>query len=128
MSIWVCEYCQIRDHKNDEIYTIAPLVPTRCVYCGSDAKYSVAAEKREHKTLWGLPLVEVNLLPALYGEWTTETPTVEGWYWARHEVTKEIVMTQVCQITSDYWTTENGPIWQFTHWLGPLPVPEPPTE
>ena len=60
--------------------------------------------------------------------WTTEPPTVEGWYWARHEVTKEIVMTQVCQITSDYWTTENGPIWQFTHWLGPLPVPEPPTE
>jgi hypothetical protein len=141
MSIWVCEYCQIRDHKNDEIYTIAPLVPTRCVYCGSDAKYSVAAEKREHKTLWGLPLVEVNLLPALYGEWTTETPTVEGWYWFRVKSgTSESSITELSYIeirggracfaplVNGYEFDDDYEMSDITHWLGPIPAPEPPTE
>ena len=127
MSIWVCEYCQIRDHKNDEIYTIAPLVPTRCVYCGSDAKYSVAAEKREHKTLWGLPLVEVNLLPALYGEWTTTPPTEPGWYWVRQEMPSDTNWVTVkWQYDKSECVNEEG--IRTTHWLGPIPQPEPPTE
>jgi hypothetical protein len=59
-------------------------------------------------------------------QWTTTPPTVEGWYWVKHEAANEIIMTQVCKLTDDYLTTENGPLYVFTHWLGPLLLPEPP--
>lgn len=59
--------------------------------------------------------------------WTTTPPTEEGWYWAIHEAVGYMDLVKVCKLTEDYLTTENGPLYVFTHWLGPLPPPEPPT-
>jgi hypothetical protein len=58
--------------------------------------------------------------------WTTDPPTEPGWYWVKHVAHNEITMTQVCELTDDYLTTENGPLYVFSHFLGPLPQPEPP--
>jgi hypothetical protein len=73
------------------------------------------------------PVNDVSFTAMYYeNKWTTTPPTVEGWYWVKHEADNEIIMTQVCKLTDDYLTTENGPLYIFTHWLGPLPAPAPP--
>jgi hypothetical protein len=66
--------------------------------------------------------------------WTTEPPTVEGWYWAkwaeRHK-RDQIVYLQKDEkfarvlVIGDTYSRE---VSDFTLWLGPLPVPEPPKE
>jgi hypothetical protein len=61
-------------------------------------------------------------------EWTTEPPKAEGYFWARQEVSGEIFIVNVIKLASDYLTTDAGPLHNFTHWLGPLPVPQPPSE
>lgn len=60
-------------------------------------------------------------------EWTTETPKEDGWYWAKHKHADEIEIVRVedgavMEIFYDAWTDINS----FSHWLGPLPVPELP--
>jgi hypothetical protein len=70
-------------------------------------------------------------------QWTAEPPTQEGWYWAKPKKDGGLVSPQkdprkiVVWVNKDatievagydsWWETEN-----FTHWLGPLPVPEMP--
>lgn len=60
-------------------------------------------------------------------EWTTNQPTQEGWYWAKHEdYGKSIVMVIKGEgsVACDLLLSLEG----FTHWLGPLPEPEAPKE
>lgn len=64
-------------------------------------------------------------------KWTTETPTIEGWYWARTYVgVKEKIFVVEMRQTGIFITNAECPFptSMFTHWLGPLPVPEPPDE
>lgn len=68
-------------------------------------------------------------------EWTTTPPTEEGWYWAVHALEGEIVAVKFVGgglVTWGGWnidqTATSASVSDFTHWLGPLPVPEPPTE
>lgn len=71
-------------------------------------------------------------LSAVLLEWTAEPPTQEGWYWASpgiHRVDCEIVWVirqsnGELVISGDEW---NEPLDVIKHWLGPLPVPEPPS-
>ncbi len=68
-------------------------------------------------------------------KWTTEPPTAEGWYWARRVFTEGNEKQKEIQLyyfngsiwlfsPDDYEYTPNSE--NFTHWLGPLPIPEPP--
>jgi hypothetical protein len=63
---------------------------------------------------------------AVYGKWTTEPPTKEGWYWAvDNENEIEIVEFTDGELYVTGWenaVAEN----HFTHWCGPIPAPEPP--
>lgn len=72
-------------------------------------------------------------------EWTTEQPTQLGYYWAlnkRHErmtvglsiveVAEHAFMGQVK--TMAYDLGQACELSDFSHWLGPLPVPELPNE
>lgn len=63
-------------------------------------------------------------------KWTTEKPTVKGWYWVYDG--KSVNMAMV----NEYWDDpDNLRIWieeipfkntVFTHFMGPLQGPEPP--
>jgi hypothetical protein len=72
----------------------------------------------------------------VYGEWTTEPPTVAGWYWARtNKGIPYIVRVGLfgTGVTGTLWvyTTNSTKAFDFDmvdYWLGPLPVPEPPKE
>jgi len=64
-------------------------------------------------------------------EWTTEPPTEEGWYWVKDGDTAriaEVFFASKTTLLADL-TDEEMPrvLSAFTHWLGPLPVPESPT-
>ena len=93
------------------------------------------------KTLYGFPVVEIDGAKMLYGEWTTEPPTREGLYrvsmskdnefWA--EVIKERGKLFVVHIV--HFKRQGFSVRQLlielvdkAHWLGPLPVPAPPSE
>ena len=58
-------------------------------------------------------------------DWTTTPPKVDGWYWALRFGEVQIVNIRgsvgFIVALDDYCMLE-----LFTHWLGPLPVPEPP--
>jgi hypothetical protein len=78
--------------------------------------------------------VDLDIKDLLYGRWTTEPPTQEGWYWAlvdRKNPTPSIVHV-VSAFSHGKLFIEIGreeePLDWYSHWLGPLPVPEPPTE
>ena len=69
-------------------------------------------------------------------KWKTAPPTKPGWYWARD---KETFLQIVRVFLADHgnagnrlevWldTYESEELSDYTHWLGPLPVPEPPDE
>jgi hypothetical protein len=73
--------------------------------------------------------------------WTTETPTVEGWYWFRVKSgTSESSITELSYIeirggracfaplVNGYEFDDDYEMSDITHWLGPIPAPEPPTE
>jgi len=64
-------------------------------------------------------------------QWTTEPPTQEGWYWGFHK-NKTVYMFWVGldddNILMAYFNGYPVPFESHTHWLGPLPVPEPPNE
>jgi hypothetical protein len=71
--------------------------------------------------------------------WTTTPPTVEGWYWAKIKPSKDTLdftPDRYCVYVRhdvDAWEAwcipfeYNLSLNYFTHWLGPLPLPEPPT-
>jgi hypothetical protein len=68
--------------------------------------------------------------------WTTEPPTVEGWYWVYCKYQQNFVekmkvvllylnsegIFQYAADDTEFFPDEKN----FTHYLGPLPVPEPP--
>lgn len=61
-------------------------------------------------------------------KWTTEPPTAEGFYWVRVRNNR----TGETETDMQYLGGEHGytvpDLSSATHWLGPLPVPEPPYE
>lgn len=64
-------------------------------------------------------------------EWTTTPPTQEGWYWAKRE--NDIIMVEVADTEAGGCAWEAGLDYpkdfaDYSAWLGPLPVPEPPQE
>lgn len=71
-------------------------------------------------------------------QWTTEAPTVPGWYWASYQGKYQTIIL-VDKIVSDSEGGKAGNLFaysayeeeevsflEYTHWLGPLPEPEPP--
>ena len=67
-------------------------------------------------------------------EWTTTPPTVEGKYWVYNKV-GDIHLCDVYEykgklfIPDGYYGDIDLPVEKqeyYSHWLGPLPVPEPP--
>lgn len=79
-------------------------------------------------------------------DWTTTPPTVEGWYWVYIEDPKAIENPAVVQVEREnqkpddklgVWHSGNWDEFESVdeyssifscHWLGPIPVPEPPKE
>lgn len=62
-------------------------------------------------------------------EWTTEPPTQDGWYWTVEA--NDIFIVEVSKIGSRmivnyFGTLEESRVDEFTYWLGPLPIPDPP--
>jgi hypothetical protein len=72
--------------------------------------------------------------PVVVGlKWTTEAPTQKGWYWAFDETDRKsgVLMLNVDNDGIGYhlvaWDADIPTnISSYTHWLGPLPVPESP--
>ena len=74
------------------------------------------------------------------GPWSTDAPTKDGWYWAAFPFGDDAwikvhvkVEGDVCYSVRGEEDGEEGKLaeWRlasFTHWLGPLPVPEPPED
>lgn len=59
-------------------------------------------------------------------KWSTDPPTEDGWYWAYDSRDGKVEMI--------FYGNEPELVWidrlvleLYTHWLGPLPKPEPPT-
>lgn len=78
-------------------------------------------------------------------EWTTEAPKVAGWYWAKpksavyneynhdiyhiwneHDKNIQIVYVDDGRLVTIVDHDSFYVVGDFSHWLGPLPVPEPP--
>jgi hypothetical protein len=72
--------------------------------------------------------VTVDQLPEL--EWTTETPKKPGIYWAKQRDGDIEIIDIDSWSKSAFRTGQNGSVLKtnYTHWLGPIPAPEPPTE
>jgi hypothetical protein len=94
-------------------------------------------DKPEIKTRLSEITVDVSFLPDVgyaFGKWTTTPPTEPGWYWVRNikgkiwcdEVFKKDGV--MCWWSEDENTFNSIILDYFTHWLGPLPPPEPPKE
>lgn len=68
-------------------------------------------------------------------QWKTAPPTVDGWYWVsadwRDDAFQVFVDTTHLQSKIIVWVAGSD-VWseieEFTHWLGPLPVPAPPKD
>ena len=85
--------------------------------------------------LFGLPVTIFDGYTVGRLDWTTEPPKEPGYFWAMSPL-RQIEPRTIVEIRE----TENGlrayatgnnygyPLDMFTHWLGPLPVPEPPTD
>jgi hypothetical protein len=62
--------------------------------------------------------------------WTTEPPTEPGWYWVKHKRHTDVFMVSVAHDDDKVLTVYSDgypvPADNLTHWLGPLPPPEPP--
>ena len=66
--------------------------------------------------------------------WTTNKPTVEGWYWAKimfenrwDEVRAVRVISSELAGLEVYGDEVNYNIDDFTHWIGPIKEPDSPT-
>jgi hypothetical protein len=62
--------------------------------------------------------------------WTASPPTEPGKYWAKNKDGSIEILDVDSWSKSAYRPGQNGSVLKsdFTHWLGPLPEPEPPTE
>jgi hypothetical protein len=68
-------------------------------------------------------------------KWETTPPTQEGWYWVRgprdgfmivqYYNKKRVIKALIAGAGGNI---HYGELKLITHWLGPLPVPEPPTK
>jgi hypothetical protein len=63
--------------------------------------------------------------------WTTTPPTEPGWYWAmlskEYSILYPLVLVEFREGTIYTHGNEAPASFEsFTHWLGPLPLPEPP--
>lgn len=99
-------------------------------------------DKPEIKTRLAEITADVSFLPDTgyaLDKWTTTPPTEPGWYWAteRHVALPKIVFARHVGTLDGgkgkpiFSIDEDGDIhsvFEYTHWLGPLPVPEPPKE
>lgn len=83
-------------------------------------------------------VTEPKLIYQIVGPWSTDEPTEDGWYWTLKgnidEPIPEIVfalgdmnMRHDERGVYDYPDMPLVSFSFFTHWLGPLPKPEPPT-
>lgn len=69
-------------------------------------------------------------------DWTTEPPTEPGWYWATPRMVEgwEDISPQIAEVYKNlsdrlkvlFDGNDDFDLADFTHWLGPLPLPEPP--
>jgi len=65
-------------------------------------------------------------------KWTTTPPTVEGWYWVINAKGEMWCDKVFIQDSAPHWYNEDEHMYNpiildyFTHWLGPLPVPDAP--
>ena len=67
-------------------------------------------------------------------EWSTTPPTVPGWYWAKlndesyNNGNEKIQVVLVNKGGLVLMVEDDSPniTLAFSHWLGPLPIPEPP--
>lgn len=71
-------------------------------------------------------------ITARIDNWSTDPPTEDGWYWAYDDERNWLDMVyclvpasgdDIYQIWRDGYSYD---LSDFTHWLGPLPLPEPP--
>lgn len=61
-------------------------------------------------------------------QWTTEKPTKEGWYWTYDgEFTILALVDNYWGYLSAHVEANTIDLDKFTHWMGPLLEPEPPT-
>jgi hypothetical protein len=68
--------------------------------------------------------------------WTTTPPTEPGWYWAAIWRPDVDDIREVVRVVSPNGrllvvmagTDEVFQLGEFTHWLGPLPIPAPPVD
>jgi len=77
-------------------------------------------------SFYGYPAAKIAGFP--YGEWTTEPPTKEGWYWFRNEWPQPFC-AWVSVNNNEMQVGQVGAQWdisKITHWLGPLTEPEMP--
>jgi hypothetical protein len=76
----------------------------------------------------GLEFILSKMRKAL--EWTTNPPTEDGWYWCYFAGAHEplhclpILLDQNREPWVD--SEDNWQLQRITHWLGPLPIPDPP--
>lgn len=70
--------------------------------------------------------------PVIRLEWTTERPVVPGWYLAQPIEDKNpehvLVDYKFRVWRNSYLSSIEWGVADFSHWLGPLPVLEPPKE
>jgi hypothetical protein len=60
--------------------------------------------------------------------WTTTPPTQAGWYWVVADGSLIPIVLHVRILESGDRYNGDYNLDHVTHWLGPLPVPEPPEE
>lgn len=65
--------------------------------------------------------------------WRTKPPTEPGTYWVKNDAAVFSVCiadsyTGLSVFLTHYWLHEFIEEYKPTHWLGPLPIPEPPTK
>jgi hypothetical protein len=66
--------------------------------------------------------------------WTTTPPTEPGWYWVKCDTgAVSVYLVNLANSVMGLYFESLGESWEYimedwkiTHWLGPLPPPEPP--
>ncbi len=68
-------------------------------------------------------------ITARVDDWSTDPPTEDGWYWCYAEAgVYQSARLQLHNVDANEQRARRGdkPMSDFTHFLGPLPKPEPP--
>ena len=64
-------------------------------------------------------------ITACVDRWSTDPPTEDGWYWAYDREDSFLDLVRYSDSGATMWSDKTI-AKLFTHWLGPLPKPEPP--